>query len=55
MTDLAVGGERAPPNPEIVNGRRCRKAGVGGKQNLRIFAMPARIFRGGLFYACSAA
>ena len=50
MTDLAVGGERAPPNPEIVNGRRCCKAGVGGKQNLRVFVTPVRILRSGLFY-----
>jgi|TARA_R110002124_G_scaffold6495_4_gene38796 hypothetical protein len=55
MTELAVGGERAPPNPEIVNGRRCCKAGVGGKQNLRAFVTSARIVRGGLFYACLAA
>jgi len=51
MTNLAVGEERAPPNLEIVNGRRCCKAGVGGKQNLRVFVAPVRILRSGLFYA----
>lgn len=55
MTELAVGGECAPPNPEIVNGRRCRKAGVGGKQNPRVFVTPVRLLRSGLFCARLAA